>query len=129
MATIPESHADLLSGVVALVTVGADGYPQTTAVTVRLEADGKLHTSINDGRQKYKNLATHPQAAVFVIDPANPYRTVEVRADVELVPDPDKAWTKAFLPGFDVDAIDGDAQRFHVVLTPAKVNTVSPGAW
>ncbi|HWL43954.1 MAG TPA: pyridoxamine 5'-phosphate oxidase family protein [Ilumatobacter sp.] len=129
MATIPDSHADLLDGVVALTTVGPDGYPQATAVNVRLEADGKIHTSINDGRQKFRNLSARPQATVFMIDPANPYRTIEVRADAELVADPDKSWTRAFLPGFDVDAIDGDAQRYHVILTPVKVNTVTPGAW
>jgi hypothetical protein len=129
MATIPESHSDLVNGPVALATVGADGYPQVTAVVTRLEDDGKLHLSINNARQKYANLARHPQATVFAIDPANPYRTIEVRVDVELIPDPGKAWTAAFLPGLDLDALDGPAERFHVVLTPAKVNNVSPGAW
>lgn len=129
MASIPESHTDLLSGVVALTTVGSDGYPQVTAVTSRLEADGNLHASVNDARQKYRNLVAHPRATVFAIDPANPYRTIEVRADVELSADPDKSWTKAFLPGLDLDAIDGTATRYHVVLTPVKVNAVSPGAW
>lgn len=129
MASIPASHADLLTGVVALTTVGSDGYPQVTAVTARLESDGNLHTSVNDARQKYRNVVAHPRATVFVIDPADPYRTIEVRADVELIPDTDKSWTKVFLPGFDVDAVDGPASRYHMVLTPVKVNAVSPGAW
>ncbi len=128
MPTIPDSHADLVNGIVALTTLNPDGYPQVTAVSVAL-TDGKLHTSVNDSRQKYHNLVAHPQATVFAIDPTNPYRTIEVRADVEVVPDPDKSWTKQFLPGFDVDAIDGDAGRYHVILTPAKVNVVSPGGW
>lgn len=129
MATIPDTHADLLSGVVAFATVNPDGYPQVTAVQTRLDDDGKLRTSINDARQKYRNLVARPQATVFAVDPANPYRTVEVRADVELIPDPDKSWTTAFLPGLDLDALDGDAKRYQVVLTPSKVNVVSPGAW
>lgn len=125
MPTIPDDYADLLNGTVTLITVNADGYPQATAVSAKLE-DGALHTSINSARQKYKNLSARPQATVFAIDPENRYRTIEVRADAELVPDPDKAWTKAFLPGFDVDAVDGDATRFHVVLTPVKVNVYPP---
>lgn len=128
MASIPETHADLVNGVVALVTVNPDGYPQVTAVVTRLEDDGKIHTSVNNERQKYKNLAERPKATLFAIDPADSFRTVEVRADVELIPDPDKSWIKAFItdPNFDVDAIDQGAERFHVVFTPAKVNTLPP---
>jgi len=130
MTAIPDSHADLLRGTVALATVNPDGYPQVTAVVAVLQDDAKLHTSVNTQRQKYRNLLATPKATVFAVDPANPYRTVEVRADVELIPDPDKAWTKGFLgDAVDVDALDGDAERFHVVLTPTKVNVVSPGAF
>ena len=131
MTTIPESHADLLQGPVgSFATVGADGYPQVTAIVAKLGDDGLIHTSVNNARQKFHNLVRHPQATLQVIDSANPFRTIEVRCDVELVADPDKAWTKAFLPGLDVDAIDGpDAERFHVILSPVKVNVVSPGAF
>jgi len=126
MSLIPDDYAGLLnSNAVTLITVNANGYPQATAVAMKLE-DGKLHTSINTARQKYKNLTARPKATVFAIDPSDPFRTIEVRADAELIPDPDKSWTKAFLPGFDVDAIDGDAQRVHVVLTPVKVNVHPP---
>lgn len=127
MATIPESHAGLLMGPVSLATQNPDGYPQVTAVVAMLQDDGKLHTSVNSSRQKYRNLLATPKATVFAIDPANPYRTIEVRADAELLDDPGKEWTKGFLgDAVDVDAIDGDADRFHVVLTPTKVNVVSP---
>jgi PPOX class probable F420-dependent enzyme len=121
MATIPESHADLLTGTVTLVTLGPDGYPQATAITAHLDG-GRLHTSVNDTRQKYKNMLANPKATVFAIDPANPYRTIEVRADVELVLDVDKQWTRAVRPNLDVVAADGDAARYHVILTPIKVN-------
>ena len=122
--TVPESHAALLETPVALATVNPDGHPQITAVVVKLDADGRLHTSINTARQKYKNLVVRPQATVFAIDPTNPYRTLEIRADAELLPDPGKAWSTAFLPGLDLDAIDGDADRLQVVLTPVKVNAL-----
>lgn len=129
MATIPEGYADLLTGTVALSTTNPDGYPQTTAVYTQLQDDGLLHTSVSSLRQKYKNLAARPQATVFVIDPVDAYRTIEVRADVELIPDPGKAWSKAFLPDLDFDTLDPPhAQRFHVVLTPKKVNVYPPAA-
>jgi len=129
MTSIPESYADLLHGVVSLSTLNPDGYPQVTAVLARLQDDGKIHTSVNNARQKYKNLVARPKATVFAMDPANPYRTIEIRVDAELIPDHNKEWTKAFIAGsVDVDAIDGDAERFHVVLTPTKVNTFSPSS-
>src|SRR5215212_9820247 len=89
---VPDSHADLLDApnTAVLTTVGADGQPQSTAVWFLVDDDGALKTSITTDRQKYKNLARHPKATLFVIDPANPYRTLEVRAEVELAPDPDK---------------------------------------
>ena len=130
MATIPDTHSDLLSGPVSLATSNPDGYPQVTAVVAVLQDDGKLHTSVNTARQKYRNLVATPKATVFAIDTGNPYRTIEVRADAELVADPDKSWSKGFLgDAIDLDAIDGDAERFHVILTPTKVNVVSPGAF
>lgn len=130
MVSIPDSHADLVKGTVSIATQNPDGYPQVTAVVAVLQDDGKLHTSVNTARQKYRNLVATPKATVFAIDPANPYRTIEVRADAELIADPGKEWSKGFLgDAVDIDAIDGSADRFHVVLTPTKVNVVSPGAF
>lgn len=89
---LPESHADLLRSphIGVVTTVGADGLPQSTAVWYFIDADGVLKTSVTTERQKYKNMVRHPKATLFVIDPANPFRTIEVRAEVEITPDPDK---------------------------------------
>ena|SRR5271156_1480418 len=86
---IPPSHRDLLEtpSPVVLATVGPTGYPQVTAIWVILDGD-LIVTSLTSARQKLKNLVAHPQATVFVIDPANPYRTLEVRGDVTIEPDP-----------------------------------------
>lgn len=122
---IPDSHADLLHGRIgSLATVGRDGVPQVTAIAFAIHDDGCIHTSINTERQKYRNLVANPVGTLHVIDPTNPWRTIEIRGTVELVPDPDKSWTKAFLQGaVDVDAIDGAAERMHLILTPSKINT------
>lgn len=127
MSRIPDTHLDLVDGkVVGLATVDARGYPQLTAVRVKVDADGICHLSINTTRRKYANLVAVPRATVFAIDPANPFRTVEIRADVELVADPGKSWSQDFLgPNYDLDRMDPPgAERLHVVLTPATVNVV-----
>src|SRR5690348_10546782 len=93
MATIPTSHADLLDSQIAvLATLGPDGVPQVTALWFLHEADGLLKLSLNTRRQKVKNLRRHPACTLLIVDPANPYRTLEIRAHAELSPDDDYAF-------------------------------------
>jgi PPOX class probable F420-dependent enzyme len=86
--TIPESHRDLVtSTTVALSTINDDGSIQTTAVWVLLDDDGILRTSLAKNRKKHANLLARPIATVFAISPENPFHTLEVRADVEIIDD------------------------------------------
>ncbi len=88
MTTIPESHQDLLAADVAmLATIAPDGYPQVTATWFLLDDDCVVKLSLNTTRQKVKNLRRHPECTLFVLDLANPYRTLEIRARAELQPD------------------------------------------
>src|SRR5437764_7957028 len=95
---IPATHTDLVDGpnTAVLTTVGADGQPQSTAVWFLVDDDGVLKTSITTDRQKYRNLTRNPKATLFVLDPTNPFRSLEVRATVELAPDPDKSLLPTF---------------------------------
>jgi PPOX class probable F420-dependent enzyme len=84
MATIPESHSDLLTTKKAfaqLATLNADGSPQVTPVWV--DFDG-THVLINTakGRVKAKNLAREPRVAISLSDPDNPYRYLGVQGRV-----------------------------------------------
>jgi PPOX class probable F420-dependent enzyme len=90
---VPETHTDLLANpnTAVLTTIGRDGQPQSTAIWYLVDDDGLLKTSITTDRQKYRNLVRNPQATLFVLDPTNPFRTLEIRATVTLSPDPDKA--------------------------------------
>ena len=123
---IPASHADFFAApnTAVLTTVGKDGMPQSTAVWYVVDDDGVLKTSILTSRQKYKNLARHPKASLFVLDPTNPHRSVEVRATVELTPDPDKALLPTFAAhyGVPVEVLEqsGD-DRAIATLTPVRV--------
>src|SRR6476646_7952770 len=84
MATIPTSHADLLTSKKAfahVATVNPDGSPQVTPVWI--DFDG-THVLINTakGRVKAKNFAREPRVALSVADPDNAYRYVGIQGRV-----------------------------------------------
>ena len=125
--TIPASHRALLDAPVGvLATIGPDGLPQVSALWFLFdEAAGAVRFSLNTARQKVKNLRARPEAGFLVVDPANPYRTIELRGRVELQPDDDYAFAdrvgKKY--GADLRALDRPGERRVVVtLRPAKVN-------
>lgn len=127
MPTFPESHQDLLNTDVAmLATIGHGGYPQVTALWFLFD-DGTIKLSLNTTRQKTKNLQAHPECTLFIIDPANPYRTLEVRARAEITPDADYAFAKklgAKYGGANLSTNDRPGEtRMVVSLQPVKVNT------
>lgn len=128
MNTFPPSHQDLLKAPVAtLATIGSDGYPQVTALWFLFDEDGVLKLSLNTTRQKVKNLQAHPECTLFILDPASPYRTLEIRARAEIAPDPDYTFARklgAKYGGFDVSKNDRLGEtRVVVALHPIKVNT------
>ena len=83
MATIPDTHADLLRkpAFANLATLNADGSPQVTPVWV--DFDG-THVLVNTarGRVKAKNLAREPRVALAIADPENPYRYLGIQGRV-----------------------------------------------
>lgn len=129
--TVPASHADLLTAphTGALATLAPDGRPQVTALWFLYdEAAGVVRISLNAGRQKFKNVGARPVATLFVLDPANSQRTIEVRGDVTIEPDPDYVFAdqvSAHYGGFvDLRTVDQPGDTRHVVtLTPVKINT------
>lgn len=128
MSPFPESHQDLLKADVAmLATLGQDGYPQVTALWFLFDDDGTIKLSLNTTRQKVKNLQAHPECTFFILDTANPYRTLEVRARAEITPDVDYTFAKklgAKYGGADLRANDRPGEtRVVVSLQPIKVNT------
>jgi PPOX class probable F420-dependent enzyme len=127
---LPASHRDLLEapGVGALATVGADGRPQVTAVWYLLDDDGLLKVSVKTHRQKLKNLLERPVATFLLIDPANPVRTLEVRATAHVSPDDDYAFARSLGKkyGTDLKALDSQSERrVTVTLHPERVNPKS----
>jgi PPOX class probable F420-dependent enzyme len=127
MASIPESHRDLLDGEFAtLATIGADGRPQLSEVWFLTE-DGQPRISLNTARQKVKNLRANPACTLFVLDLAGPYRYLEIRGDAEFADDDDYLFADRVGAkyGADLRVHDGPGDR-RVVLTikAAKINAV-----
>jgi PPOX class probable F420-dependent enzyme len=82
-AEIPEDYRDLLEKpvVVSLASLMPDGQPQVNPVWCSFDGD---HVFVNSakGRQKDRNMRARDQVTLLAMDPANPYRYVEVRGKV-----------------------------------------------
>jgi PPOX class probable F420-dependent enzyme len=123
--TIPPTYRGLLETPipVSLATIGPTGHPQVTAIWAILDGDTVV-TSLTEERQKLKNLRARPQATLFVIDPANPYRTLEIRGDVTIEPDPDLTTLVAVLTAYGTDLASFPAPtegRVRVTLHPTRI--------
>jgi PPOX class probable F420-dependent enzyme len=126
----PESHHDLLRGVTfpALATNSPDGYPQVTAVAFLWDDDGDVKISLNETRQKTKNLRRDPRATLYLIDPEDPMRYLEIRADAELTPDEGKVFAAKAGAKYDSDFTVHDGpgeERVVVTLRPTRVRAVN----
>ena len=124
-ATIPDSHRDLVeaAGVGVLSTVGSDGLPQSTAVWYKVDGD-VIRTSLHTARQKYRNLVAHPLATLFILDPTNPYRTLEIRADATFADDGDGSYFESVVRHYGQDPATFPApkdNRVILTLTPKRV--------
>jgi PPOX class probable F420-dependent enzyme len=127
LTTLPDSHRDLLSarGVAVLTTNGADGLPQSTAIWYLLDGE-VVRISLHTSRQKYRNLRRDPHATLFLLDPTNPYRTLEIRGDVTLEDDRDRSFIERVLHHYGQDPSTFPApldDRVIVTLVPRRVVT------
>ncbi|MFN2123673.1 MAG: PPOX class F420-dependent oxidoreductase [Candidatus Promineifilaceae bacterium] len=124
MATIPESHRELLSGpyFAAFTTIAPDGIPENTIVWCSLDGDTVLVNTTTD-RRKYYNVEKNPKVALCVLNPKDPFFWIDVRGEVEeLIGDPDfknidlhaKIYT-------GVDSYYGEIQKAEMAGTEERV--------
>lgn len=127
MPEIPASHRDLLDGEFAtLGTVGPDGRPQLSEVWFLAEGD-TVAISLNNSRQKTKNLRANPAASVFLLDLGVPYRYLEIRGDAEITPDDDYAFADKVGAKYHDDPRAHDLpghSRVKVIIRPVRINAV-----
>ena len=130
MASVPDSHRDLLGSQVAtLATVGPDGRPQLSEVWFLAEGD-TVAVSLNTARQKTRNLERRPVCSLLILDLANPYRYLEIRGDADVTPDEDYAFADRVGAkyGSDLRQHDRPGERRVVVrIRPDRVHAVTMG--
>ena len=80
---IPETHRDLIDRPLwaALTTVMPDGQPQTTPVWCNRSGDTILINCMK-GFRKTRNMRANPKVSLFVYDPNDPLRNIEIRGMV-----------------------------------------------
>jgi len=122
---VPETHVDLLSQplVGVLTTIGRDGLPQSTALWYLLGPE-EVHMSVRTDRQKYRNLLANPRATLFILDPQSPGRTLEIRGEVEIRPDPRKEHAQSFASVYGEAASAWDPEDVTRVLLALKPRRV-----
>jgi PPOX class probable F420-dependent enzyme len=129
--TIPDSHRDLLESAVAtFATIDPHGRPQQTVVWFYADGDS-VSISLNETRQKVKNLRARPACSLLIIDPKNSQRYLEIRGDAEIEPDDDYAFAAKVGQKYDTDVRGYDApgtKRVQVRIVPSKVNAVDLSA-
>ena len=123
-AEIPESHRDLLGAPFAtLATVDRRGRPQLSQV-VFLAEDGVVRISLNSSRAKTRNLMSDPAVGVLIVDPASPFRYLELSGDAEVTPDDDKAFAARAGAKYGQDFTEHDQpgeRRVVVTIRPRRV--------
>jgi PPOX class probable F420-dependent enzyme len=74
MSVVPESHIDLLERPLYahLATIRPDGRPQVNPMWFAWDGEHILFTDTTV-RQKYKNVTAHPEVAMSINDPDQPY--------------------------------------------------------
>jgi PPOX class probable F420-dependent enzyme len=125
-ATIPDSHRDLLERPLYghLATVRPDGTAQVNPMWFAFDGENLRFTHTST-RQKFRNLAANPSAAMSVADPDRPYRYLEVRGVLERVePDHEGRFYQELSTryGRDGKAPADAADRVILVVRPTGVS-------
>lgn len=123
---VPSDFAAFLDlPVASITTIGPTGYPQSSAVWFLAE-EGVIKVSLVDSNQKVKNALANPKGTYLFLDPANPYKTLEIRGDLSVEVDEDVAFLRRQLAKYNLTPetfgrpLDG---RVVLTLTPTRVRT------
>ena len=126
---VPQTHEDILqSTTLAIVsTLGPKGEPQTSPVWFGWDGN-VLRFSHTKARQKYRNLKRDPRIAVTLVDPANPYRYIEIRGTATIEDDPTKAYidemSKKYTGNEHYQGNQPGDERVIITVKPEHVNTM-----
>jgi PPOX class probable F420-dependent enzyme len=125
----PMTHVDLLERPIFshLATVRPDGSPQSNVMW--FDWDGEpIRFANTKVRQKFRNLVGEPWIAVWMHDPDDPYRSLEVRGVVDsIVDDSSSAFYRQLAVRYGINTVldDGDV-RVVVTVRPTRFIPYGP---
>ncbi|MDQ3982609.1 MAG: PPOX class F420-dependent oxidoreductase [Actinomycetota bacterium] len=125
---IPEKLADILEkkGIAHVATVTPSGRPRTSPMWYEWDGE-KVLLSHTKGRAKYRDVLAHPQIALSITDPDDPYRYIEIRGPVEVEDDPDKTLIHRLAKKYrGVDRYTWDGPNDHRVIFKVTPERVAP---
>lgn len=112
----------------ALGTVRPDGSPQVNPMWFLWDGEHVRFTHTTR-RAKYRNLKANPAMSFMLIDPANPFRYLELRGRlVEEIPDPDGAFYVTLQNRYGNDSTTPPADRADRVILGMSVEKVVPSS-
>ena len=128
MRDMPQEYTDLLHTAVPahVAIVGPKGEPHNTPVW--FDWDGShIRFSQTKFRQKFRNLQRDPRIAFSIVDPNNPYRSLEIRGKVvRIEEDPDlhflNGLTKRYL-GQDTYPFDQPGVEHYILVVQPEYFT------
>ena len=135
MSVIPEHYQDILqsTALAYVATIGPRGEPRVSPLL--FDWDGThLLLGMNKASQKYRNLLRDPRIALALVDPANPYRSLEIRGKVARIDeDLDARFANALIQKYlnrerNADEIQPGEERVVIVVEPERVNLFPPQA-
>lgn len=129
---IPAQYADLLdsTALAHIATIGSQGEPQSSPLWFGWDGEHLRFAQLVGFDQKRRNLEREPRVAVSIVDPANPYRYLEVRGAVVCVePDTGRAFINSMAQKYQGQATytGGKPDDEFVVVTIAPLKTTALG--
>jgi hypothetical protein len=124
---LPTSHLDLLTGtnVAVLSTVSSDGYPHNTTALFLLDDDGRVKISAPAPRSR---TARTYKGNVFILDPVNAGRYIEIHADFEEQDDPDASFELRVGAKYGIRNVrstePAESPRLILVANPVQVTAI-----
>jgi PPOX class probable F420-dependent enzyme len=133
MSAIPTDYQDILqsTALAYVATIGPKGEPHVSPLL--FDWDGShILVGTNKASQKYRNLLRDPRIAVSLVDPANPYRCLEIRGTVVRIDeDLGARFANALIHKYlnrdrNADEVQPGEERVIIVVEPERVNVFPP---
>jgi PPOX class probable F420-dependent enzyme len=127
MVHVPESHQDLLDALFAVcATIDPHGRPQLSGVWF-VDDEDAIRLSVTNTRKKVGNLRRNKACTIYIVDPRNPLRYLEIRGDAEVTPDDDFAFADRMGVKYGADVrkmTPPDEKRIVIAVHPVHVNAI-----